>query len=300
LHWAGPDGTILRVNQAEWEMLGYKHEEYSGHSISEFYVDEGRADDVLERLHRGESLNNYEVRLRCKSGEIKHVLINANVLWEKGKFIHSRCFTRDVTDRKQGEEAAAHLAAIVESSDDAIIGTALDGVILSWNAGAERMYGYTAEEAKGRGISILVPPYRPEEVSNIYARIKRGEWVSRYETIRVRKDGTTIAVSLTFSAIRDSQGGVIGVSAIERDITAHKREEEERLKLISELTEALTKIKALRGLLPICASCKQIRDDRGYWNKIESYICEHTEAEFTHGICPDCLAHLYPEYVSKQ
>ncbi len=237
-----------------------------------------------------------EVRLRCKNGDINHVVINANVLREKEKFIHARCFTRDITDRKDAEAAAAYLAAIVESSEDAIIGTSLEGVILSWNAGAELMYGYTAAEAKGCPITLLAPLSRPEHWPQIYERLTRGEKIGRLETIRHRKDGTAVEVALTFSLIKDRRGDVAGISTIERDITARKREEAERSKLISELTEALGRIKTLRGLLPICAACKKIRDDGGYWQKLEAYICEHTEAEFTHGICPECLARLYPQY----
>ncbi|HWY78138.1 MAG TPA: PAS domain S-box protein, partial [Verrucomicrobiae bacterium] len=300
LHWEGPEGTILRVNQAELDMFGYTRDEYLGHRLSEFCVDEGVADDILKRLHGGETLDNYEARIRCKNGAVRDVLVNSNVLWDGGKFIHSRCFTRDVTERKRGEEAMAYLAAIVESSDDAIIGKTLDGTILSWNAGAERMYGYKAEEVKGQSISILVPPYRPEESREMLARVEAGHPTERFETVRLRKDGKAIDVSLTLSPIRDSAGKVIGVSAIERDITALKREEEERLKLIDELTMALASIRTLRGLLPICASCKKIRDDRGYWQKVESYISQHSEAEFTHGICPDCLTRLYPEYALER
>lgn len=197
---------------------------------------------------------------------------------------------------QQTQAALAYLAAIVESSEDAIIGKALDGTILSWNFGAERMYGYSAAEVRGRSVSILVPPYRPEELPQNYARITRGEQIERYETVRIKRDGSAIDVSLTLSPIKDARGRVIGVSAIERDITARKREENERLKLIQELTDALANIRTLKGLLPICASCKKIRDDRGYWQKVESYISNHTGAEFTHGICPDCMHRLYPEY----
>ncbi|MDB6018857.1 MAG: putative sensor protein [Pedosphaera sp.] len=299
LHWEGPEGTILRVNQTELDMLNYSQEEYLGHGIREFHVDEGVAEDILKRLHGGETLNNYEARLRCKSGAIRHVLINANVLWENGKFIRSRCFTRDITEHKHGEEAVAYLAAIVESTDDAVMGTTLEGTILSWNAAAERIYGYAADEVKGRSSSILIPPYRPDELPELYARIQRGERVERYETVRLRKDGTAIDVSLTLSPIKDARGKVIGISAIERDITSRRREEEDRLKLIDELTVALAKIRTLRGLVPICAACKKIRDDRGYWQKVELYVAEHTEAEFTHGLCPDCRLDLYPEYPVK-
>ena len=240
-------------------------------------------------------MRDFEVRLRCRSGAIKDVLINANVLRENGRFIHSRCFTRDITDRKAAEAARAYLAAIVESSDDAVIGTNLEGAILSWNSGAARMYGFSASEITGCSISLLAPRYRPEEWPKIYTQLKEGESVERFETIRQRKDGTTVEVAVTLSLIKD-QGTAIGISTIERDITARKREEEERSRLIGELTEALAKIKTLSGLLPICSSCKKIRDDGGYWQKIEFYISEHTQAEFTHGICPDCLTRLYPEY----
>ncbi len=162
------------------------------------------------------------------------------------------------------------------------------------------MYGYSAAEVKGRSVSILVPPYRPEELPRIYEKIKRGERIQGYETVRIRKDGKSIEVSLSLSPIKNAVGAVIGISSIERDITARRGEEAERLKLIHELTGALGNIKTLKGLLPICSSCKKIRDDKGYWQKVESYISEHTEAEFTHGICPDCVRRVYPEYTVGQ
>lgn len=205
-------------------------------------------------------------------------------------------YVRDLSERRRAEAAQRLLAAIVESSEDAIIGQALDGTILSWNSGAAKIYGYPAEKMIGRSISLLVPKHRPAELPQIYEKIKRGEDIARLETVRVKKDGVMIDVSLTVSPIKDASGKVIGASSIERDITERKRVEAERLNLIQELTEALAKIKTLKGLLPICASCKKIRDDRGYWEKVELYISKHTEAEFTHGICPDCLQRLYPEY----
>jgi PAS domain S-box-containing protein len=205
-------------------------------------------------------------------------------------------YIRDLSERRRAEAVQRLLAAIVESSEDAIIGQALDGTILSWNSGAAKIYGYPAEKMTGRSISLLVPKHRPAELPQIYEKIKQGEDIARLETVRVRKDGLLIDVSLTVSPIKDASGKVIGASSIERDITERKRVEAERLNLIQELTEALAKIKTLKGLLPICASCKKIRDDRGYWEKVELYISKHTEAEFTHGICPDCLQRLYPEY----
>lgn len=105
LHWVGPDGTILRANRTELALLGYAPEEYIGHNIAEFYVDAPLIKDILHKLTCGQTLENYEARMRCKDGSIKHVLISSNVLWEDGKFIHTRCFTRDITEQKKAELA---------------------------------------------------------------------------------------------------------------------------------------------------------------------------------------------------
>ena len=107
LHWVGADGTILRANQFELDFLGYSRDEYEGHHIAEFHVDEDVINDILRRLSAGETLSDYHARLRAKDGSIKHVLINSNVRWVNGEFVHTRCFTRDVTDRQLAEEALA-------------------------------------------------------------------------------------------------------------------------------------------------------------------------------------------------
>jgi PAS domain S-box-containing protein len=198
-------------------------------------------------------------------------------------------------ERKQVESARAHLASIVESCDDAIISKALDGTVISWNAAAEALYGYTAAEMSGQSISILVPLHRSYELPEILKKIRQGNRVDRFETVRLRKDGTSMDVAITVSPIRDAEGAVIGASAVDRDITQHKREEQERLKLIQDLTDALSHVKTLSGLLPICASCKKIRDDGGYWQQVETYIKERSNADFTHGICPECVQRLYPD-----
>ena len=127
-----------------------------------------------------------------------------------------------VAERRRDEAALARLASIVEFSDDAIVSKTLDGVVTSWNAGAERLYGYSAEEAIGRPISMVIPPDRPNELLRIMPRLKRGEHVEPYETVRRRKDGTLVEVSITVSPIRSS-GRLIGASAIGRDITEEKR-----------------------------------------------------------------------------
>jgi PAS domain S-box-containing protein len=152
----------------------------------------------------------------------------------------------DISDREQREEARARLAAIIESSDDAIVSKDLNGIIRSWNDGAERLFGYTATEAIGRPITMLMPPDRFNEEPGILERIRRGERIHHYETVRRRKDGTLLDISLTVSPITDTHGRIVGASKIARDITQRKqmeealRENEERFRsLVSVLTDVL-------------------------------------------------------------
>ena len=133
---------------------------------------------------------------------------------------------RDITERKQAEEVRARLAAIVESSEDAIIAKTLDGIITDWNRGAKKIYGYSAQEVLGKPINILVPPDRPNEIPMILERLRRGEAIEHYETVRVTKDGRRLDISLTISPIRNSAGKIVGASTIARNITERKRAEE--------------------------------------------------------------------------
>jgi PAS domain S-box-containing protein len=321
----------------------------------------------------------------------------------------------------EAEEVRTKLSAIVESSEDAIISKNLDGIITSWNAGAEHIYGYSAAEAIGKPITILIPPEYPNEFPQLTEKIKRGEVIKHYETERIRKNGERIQVSLSLSPVKDEAGIIVGISAIGRDITERKRAEEklaqlsraveqspasivitnpagdieyvnpkfvnltgytlaealgknprilkssekgpeayhelwqtitagkewrgefhnkkkngelywesasispirdragrithfvavkeditarkqteaERDQLIQDLNDALASVKSLSGLLPICANCKKIRDDKGYWSQVESYIQEHSEAKFSHGLCPDCIKKLYPDMAER-
>jgi PAS domain S-box-containing protein len=356
MHRVGHDGRILWANQIELDLLGYTAEEYIGHSISEFHVDAPVIEDILNRLGGGEVLREYEARLRCKDGSVRHVLIDSSALFEHGKLVHTRCFSRDISDRKQveaqlrdserrfremidmlpaaiyttdaegrlthfnpaavefsgrvpelgsdywcvswkmflpdgtplphdqcpmavalkegrvidgaeciaerpdgervwftpyprplhdsegrivgginmllditerkvAERTSGLLAAIVGSSDDAIISMSLAGIITSWNQSAERLFGHNAEEAIGRDITLIIPPDRCEEEAAILERLKQGEHIEHFETVRMRKDGTTFDVSLSISPVKDAAGRVIGASRVLRDITRRKEAE---------------------------------------------------------------------------
>jgi PAS domain S-box-containing protein len=245
LHWAGADGTILRANLAELTMLGYSADEYIGHRITEFHVDHDVIQDILRGLRAGETVRAREARMRCRDGSIKHVLIDSSVLWENGRFIHTRCFTRDISEQTRAEETRLRLAAIVESSEDAIIGKDLEGTITSWNRGAEALYGYTAEEIVGRPVSVLIPPEHQNDFPSIMERLRRGERIEHYETVRLCKDGRRVDVALSVSPIRTADGKIQGASKIARDITFRKRAEEalrrqsERLRLLWEAAAVL-------------------------------------------------------------
>ncbi len=238
LHWVGGDGTILRANRAELDLLGYTAEEYIGHHISEFHVDQPVVDEMLARLTCGETLNGFEARVRCRDGAIKCVRIDSNAYFEGNAFVHTRCVTRDVTHEKYAAEVTARLAAIVESSDDAIVSKTLEGIVTSWNRGAERIFRYTAAEMIGRSITTLFPADRQNEEPSILERIRRGERIEHYETERVRKDGRRIHVSITVSPIVDATGRIIGASKIARDVSDRRQAEETRLRLLESERQA--------------------------------------------------------------
>jgi PAS domain S-box-containing protein len=161
----------------------------------------------------------------------------------------------DITQRKQAEQATGLLAAIVDSSDDAIVSKSLDGIISSWNKGAERLFGYTAAEAIGQHISLIIPPDHRNEEATILERLRRGERIDHFETVRVRKDGTRLDISLTISPVKDSSGRVVGASKVARNITERKqieralRESEERFRAIVETTPECVKLVARDGTL---------------------------------------------------
>ncbi len=250
LHWVGPDGTILRVNKAELDMLGFTRDEYVGHNIAEFHVDQDDIQGILNRLAHGEILGNVEARMRCKDGSIRDVLIDSSVLWDEGRFIHTRCFTRDITDLKRADEVQSRLAAIVESSQDAIISKTLDGHILSWNAGAQHLFGYAADETIGKSVTMLIPADRRHEEGMILERLRRGERIETYETVRVSKLGEYLDVSLTLSPIRDRGGRVVAISKIARDVTARRRVER-RLRAQNEVARVLAESDDLQTAAPV-------------------------------------------------
>jgi PAS domain S-box-containing protein len=391
LHWVGKDGTILWANQAELALLGYEFQDYVGFHIADFHVDEEAINDILQRLERREELQGYKARVRRRDGEIRTVRIYSNVFYRDKEFVHTRCFTIDVTgrelserritaqlaitrllaesdslpnlaqraleiicgvsdcemsavwqvqeetgelrcietwhsaetgfpvfenatmssrfrraeglpgrvwdsnqaawisdlaeernfprrqvaleeglqsafafpiavrgevwgvveffsrqvrqrdeefmtmmaaisiqlgefaERKQVDETRNRLAAIVASSDDAIVSKDLNGIVMSWNHGAERIFGYKAEEIVGRPVTTIIPPELHNQEPEILKRIQAGERIDHFETVRRARNGQLINVSLTISPVKDSSGKIIGAAKIARDITQQRK-----------------------------------------------------------------------------
>jgi two-component system cell cycle sensor histidine kinase/response regulator CckA len=237
LRWSDEMFRILgyeagQIEQSRPNFLG------AVHPADRHLLNEGLAKSLREKA--GFSI---EYRIVRPDGAERFVRGDVDIVFDEKtkkplRFVGS---VQDITDRKHAEEKLARMALIVESSDDAITGVALDGRISSWNRGAERIYGYTESEAVGQPIMILAPPDRREEVRQILERLRQGEPVEAFETVRVRKDGQPIDVSLTISPVRDPHGKIIATAAVARDITAHRREEE-RSRRLAQLVDSATEL----------------------------------------------------------
>lgn len=263
IRWTAPDGTILRANPAELDMLGYGHEEYVGRNIAQFHLDPEVAADTLRRLWAGEALRNVEIRMRHRNGSICYGLLSATARFEDGQFMHARCVTRDITERRLAEQALVHFRAIVESADEAVIGKSLDGMITSWNPAAARLYGYSAEEVIGKPITLLASPDRIDEIPAILERLRRRELTEHLETAWVRKDGTQVEVSLTISPIIDAEGRTVGATTIAHDVTERRHAEQQLLH--GALHDGLTDLPNRAYFVErVSQALKRARRDAGY------------------------------------
>lgn len=277
LSWLGADGTILRANPAELDLVGYARDQYVGRNMRQFHVDPAIAEDVLRRLRAGETVLNVEARLRHRDGSIRHVLLSANALLEGGQFVHARCVTRDVTELKRAEHAVAYFKAMVESADDSIVSKTLDGVITTWNEAATRLYGYTADEAVGKPITLLVPPDHRDELTGVFESLRRGERIEHYETTRVRKDGTRVDVSISISPILDAQGRPVGATTITRDITYRRQAERQLLR--GALHDALTDLPNRASFIDrVSQALARMRRDPDYRFGVLFVDCDHFKA----------------------
>ncbi len=214
-------------------------------------------------------------------------------------------FSAMIEKRRQAEEklrvSEKKLRDITSHLAEGIFVLDAQGKIAFMNPEAERLLGWTRDELNEKGVHSIIH-YRtadgaplPLEECSMHKVIREGSSCASSDEVFVRKDGTVFPIAMVSSPIREG-GKVIAAVTAFRDITEQKEMAQEREQLILAYEDALTNIKTLKGLMPICASCKRIRDDKGYWNQIEAYISMHSDAEFSHGLCPECAKKIYPKY----
>ncbi|XIA63324.1 PAS domain S-box protein [Bradyrhizobium sp. TZ2] len=237
LHWVASDGSILRVNQAELDLLGYTREEYVGRHIAEFHADNSVIDDILARLTRGEKLDKYAARLKAKDGSIKHVLISSNVHFHDGQFINTRCFTLDVTDLKKAEtalrESEQRLRAMHERAFAGIAEVDLEGRFLRANARFCEITGYSADELLNCSFGSITHPDDVGSDLDNFAALQTDTY--QIEKRFLRKDGTTIWVAVSASIVRDDHSQPLYGIRIVQDITELKRAQARQKLLLDEL-----------------------------------------------------------------
>lgn len=239
------DGTITSWNNAAEKIFGFTPDETIGKHISIIIPDDLLSEEaeIISKVKKGERIEHYKTIRRTKQGNKVSIAITVSPIKdEQGNVIGVSKIARDINEQKSAEEKEAMLAAIVDSSDDAIVSKTLDGIINTWNYAAEKLFGYKESEAIGKHISIIIPPDRIQEETLIIAKIRNGERMEHLETIRVNKNGKEINISVTVSPIKNKSGEIIGASKIARDIT-ERIEAERQLKLYTEKLQELNNYK---------------------------------------------------------
>jgi PAS domain S-box-containing protein len=232
------------------DKMGYNRRDYEGKHPTEIGQTEryNASKHLYDRMMAGEK---FSMERTTPTGE-SYLVHLVPLKDERGDVYAGMVMAIDITSIRQAEEKSARLAAIVDSSDDAIISKTLESVITSWNDAAQRMFGYTAHEIIGETIYKLIPPDRQQEEPQILERLKKGERVEHFETKRMTKDGRLLDVSLTISPVKDTQGNIIGLSKIARDITAKKLEEQRKSDFIGMVSHELkTPLTSLNGIIQV-------------------------------------------------
>ena len=307
-------GKIILVNARTEKLFGYARTELLGQML-EMLIPErfrGRHPDLRRSFHKnpiarlmGDERDLYGL---CKDRTEVPIEIGLNPV-ETGEGIVLLASIIDITERKHVEEALILernlLRALIDNLPDYIYVKDLNRRFLTANKAVARlMGGEFPDELFGKRDEDFYPEHASEKFCADEERVFRGDPIIDKEEPNIDKQGWRTEILTTKLPLRDGSGKIIGLVGISRDITELKIKEyalqltlKEKEKLVAELQEALEQVKALRGLLPICAWCKKIRNDKWYWEKLETYISTHSEAEFTHSICPECLANEETKFI---
>jgi PAS domain S-box-containing protein len=267
------NGIITSWNRAAELMFGYSAAEAIGRSIRLIIPADRQSeeDTVLAHIRAGKAVTHFETIRQRKNGTLIPISLTVSPIFDDaGHVVGASKIARDLTERTQAHVTSRLLAAVVESSDDAIVTKDLNSTITSWNAAAERIFGYTADEAIGRSIRMLIPDELQQEEDVVLAKIRAGDRVDHYETIRQRKDGTRLNVSITVSPLRNEHGEIIGASKVARDITEQSR-------LVALATEHATNTQKLSEVGAVVASTL---DREAIVQKVTDIATELTHAQF--------------------
>ena len=306
-------GLILDANLMGATMLGMERGKLTGRRFSQFIAKDDQDVFYLHRQKLFETKKKQvcELKLAKKDGtEFYAQLESYAVKDEAGNYSSIRTSLSDITERKQAELALIatkqEIESIVKTVPDIIYRLDPHGR-LTFVSDSVKRYGYLPEELLGTNVmKIVYPEDRAKTIHRIKERRTGDRSTKSFETRLINKNQTPVTFEVfiisaegLYSPKKFGLATFLGTQGIARDITERKLAQEEREKLISKLQEALDNIKTLKGLLPICANCKKIRDDKGYWNQIEAYIRDRSDAEFSHGICPDCAKKVFSDFLLK-
>jgi PAS domain S-box-containing protein len=288
------DGSeILDMNKRFLEIFGRTSEEVIGSPSVIFWADPFERQEMVRRLEAEGRVTDFECGMLHKRGETRRCLTSLRVCREQGILEGSII---DITERKRSEELLVQAKQEWEQTFNAIPDLiAILGnnhqIIRANKAMADKL-GVTTERAVGLTCYEHVHGTREPPIHCPHSMLLADGREHIVEVHEKRLGGDFL---VTVSPLHDTKGHLVGSVHLARDITERKRTEEERKELIEGLQKTIEKVKMLSGLLPICSGCKRIRDDKGYWNQIELYIRKHSEAEFSHGLCPECAKRLYPD-----
>jgi PAS domain S-box-containing protein len=293
-----PAGIILSWNLAAERLFGYTSQEAIGRNIRFFVPPElwPQEEMAQAKANQGERVVELESARIHKDGRRVEISITiAPVRNGEGAIVGLVRISRDITERKRIEERLRLLVEALEATASGVVIANLQGNIMWVNSAFEKLTGYTYAEAVLANVRLLKSgKHGPAFYKTMWDTVMAGE-VWKGELTNRRKDGTLYPEEMDITPIQDASGKITHFIAIKHDITERVTAAAEREKLITALQNALSEVKTLSGLLPICSSCKKIRDDKGYWSRLEEYLSKHSNTQITHGICPDCAQKMLDE-----
>ena len=299
-----PDLTIMFVNRSWKETLGYNDDEIEQMKFTDVIHPDEREHciGIFGEVINGEAVGLIRTKFITKDNQIIEVQGNVNCQFEGGKPVYTRGIFRDITEQIETEQRLRlqeeHFKALTENAFDMICELDERGIFHYISPNLIEFIGLDSDTLTNKSFIRFVHPDDRRELLIKYQKGIR-EFLANLHQFRIKRaDGSWRWIESTGKPFHTLTGKLRGV-IISRDITDRRLLEEERNRFIRQLEDALGKIKILKGLIPICSSCKKIRDDSGYWGQVEEYITEHSEAEFSHGLCPGCAKELYPDVFEK-